>query len=46
LYQTLSGEAVLESHEPNVVVRVTAADRAGHMRVRLTSLLAAFPVRG
>ena len=29
LYQTLSGEAVLESHEPNVVVRVTAGDRAG-----------------
>ena len=75
LHQTLSGEAALESHEPDVVVRVTAGDRAGHMRVRteitpdhlaqghwfefeidqsylpaavaqLTSLLAAFPVRG
>ena len=75
LYQTLSGEAVLESHEPNVVVRVTSGDRTGHLRVRtditpdhlaqrhwfefeidqsylpeavaqLTSLLAAFPVRG
>jgi hypothetical protein len=34
LYKTLSGEDVLELHEPNVVVRVTAGDRAGHLRVR------------
>jgi hypothetical protein len=35
LHQTLSGEAVLESHEPNVAVRVTTADGAGHLRVRV-----------
>lgn len=35
LHQTLSGEAALESHEPNVVVRVAAADGAGHLRVRV-----------
>src|SRR5688572_5706046 len=35
LHQTLSGEAVLESHEPNVIVRVAAADSAGHLRVRV-----------
>ena len=35
LHQTLSGEAVLESHEPNVVVRVAAADGLGHVRVRV-----------
>lgn len=75
LHQTLSGEAVLESHEPNLVVRVSATDSAGHLRMRvevtpnhlaqghwfeieidqsylpsavaqLTSLLAAFPVKG
>ena len=75
LHQTLSGEAVLESHEPNVRVRVASSDRAGHLYVRveitpdhlaqghwfefemdqsylpsgvaqLTSLLAAFPVKG
>jgi hypothetical protein len=34
LYQTLSGEAVLESHEPNVKVRVAASDRAGHLNMR------------
>ena len=34
LHQTLSGEAVLESHEPNVRVRVTPTDGAGHLRVR------------
>jgi hypothetical protein len=34
LHQTLSGQAVLESHEANVAVRVTAVDRAGHVRVR------------
>ena len=34
LYQTLSGEAVLESHEPNVRVRVAASDGAGHLAVR------------
>jgi hypothetical protein len=35
LHQTLSGEAVIESPEPNVVVRVAAADGAGHLRVRV-----------
>lgn len=35
LHQTLSGEAVLASHEPNVVVRIAAADSAGHLRVRV-----------
>jgi hypothetical protein len=35
LHQTLSGEAVLESHEPNVVVRVAAANGAGHLRMRV-----------
>lgn len=35
LHQTLSGEAVLESHEPNVVVRVAATDGAGHLRMRV-----------
>jgi hypothetical protein len=35
LHQTLSGEAVLESHEPNVVVRVTATDVSGLMRLRV-----------
>jgi hypothetical protein len=34
LYKTLSGEAVLESHEPNVKVRVAASDGAGHLNVR------------
>lgn len=34
LHQTLSGEAVLESHEPNVRVRVAARDGAGHLDVR------------
>jgi hypothetical protein len=34
LYKTLSGEAVLESHEPNVKVRVAASDAAGHLNVR------------
>lgn len=34
LHQTLSGEAVLESHEPNVRVRVAPTDGAGHLRVR------------
>ncbi len=34
LYQTLSGEAVLESHEPNVRVRVGPSDGAGHLDVR------------
>ena len=35
MHRTLTGEAVLESHEPNVVVRVTVADDAGHLRVRV-----------
>jgi hypothetical protein len=35
LHQTLSGEAVLESHEPNVVARVTATGGAGQLRVRV-----------
>ena len=34
LHQTLAGEAVLESHEPNVKVRVAASDSAGHLHVR------------
>lgn len=34
LHKTLSGEAVLESHEPNIKVRVTASDGAGHLTVR------------
>jgi hypothetical protein len=34
LHETLSGGAVLESHEPNVKVRVTASDGAGHLNVR------------
>lgn len=34
LYETLSGEAVLESHEPNVRVRVASSDGAGHLHVR------------
>jgi hypothetical protein len=34
LYRTLSGEAVLESHEPNVRVRVTVCDGAGHLNLR------------
>lgn len=33
LHQTLSGEAVLESHEPNVRVRVATSDRAGPLAV-------------
>ena len=35
LHRTLSGEAALESHELNVVVRVAVADDAGHLRVRV-----------
>ena len=35
LHRTLSGEAALESHEPNVVVRVAVTDDAGHLRVRV-----------
>jgi hypothetical protein len=35
LHKTLSGEAVLESHEPNVRVRVTSSDGAGHLQVRV-----------
>jgi hypothetical protein len=35
LYETLGGEAVLESLEPNVRVDVSPSDRAGHMRVRV-----------
>jgi hypothetical protein len=35
LHETLRGEAALESHEPNVVVRVAAADGAGHLAVRV-----------
>jgi hypothetical protein len=34
LHKTLSGEAVLESREPNVRVRVTSSDGAGHLQVR------------
>src|SRR5688572_10901177 len=35
VHATLRGEAVLDSHEPNVVVRVTAANRSGQVRVRV-----------
>jgi len=35
LFQMLQGEAALASHEPNVLVRVTAADRTGHLTVRV-----------
>jgi hypothetical protein len=35
LYQTLSSEAVLGSHEPNVKVRVARSDGAGHLHVRV-----------
>jgi hypothetical protein len=35
LHQTLSGEAVLESHEPNVKVRVVVADGAGRLNARV-----------
>ena len=35
LYQTLSGEAVLESHEPNVKIRVATSDGEGHLTMRL-----------
>lgn len=34
LHQSLSGEAVLESHEPNVRLRVASSDGAGHLLVR------------
>jgi len=34
LHKALSGEAVLESHEPNVKVRVTASDGAGDLNVQ------------
>jgi hypothetical protein len=35
LRQTLAGEAVLESHERNIVVRVAATDGTGHLRERV-----------
>jgi hypothetical protein len=35
IHQTLTGVAVLESHEPNVKARVESSDRAGHLRVRV-----------
>src|SRR5262245_43986900 len=35
LYETLRGEAKLESYEPNLVVRVTAAARTGHLAIRV-----------
>ena len=34
LHETLAGEAVLESDEPNVRVRVAVNDGAGHLSVR------------
>jgi hypothetical protein len=34
LHETLSGEAVLESDEPNLRVRVATSDGAGHLAVR------------
>jgi hypothetical protein len=35
LHQKLRGEAVLESHEPNLLVRVNATDRAGQLRMQV-----------
>lgn len=35
LHQRQASQAVLESDEPNVAVRVTAADTSGHVRVRV-----------
>jgi hypothetical protein len=33
--RALAGEAVLESCEPSIVVRVSTTDRAGHLRIRV-----------
>jgi len=35
LHQKLRSEAVLESHEPNLQVRVNATDRVGHLKMRV-----------
>jgi hypothetical protein len=35
LHASLAGSAELSSHEPNVVVRASAVDRAGHVTVRV-----------
>jgi len=35
MHTTLRGDAVLDSHEPNVVVRVLTADRTGHVAVEV-----------
>ena len=35
IYRILAGEAVLESHEPNVKAHVKASDNAGHLRIRV-----------
>jgi len=35
MYDTLSGEAILEAHEPELAVLVSFVDRAGHLRVRV-----------
>ena len=35
IYQTLDGEAVLESHEPNVRVHVGSSGSTGHFRVHV-----------
>jgi hypothetical protein len=34
LHNLLVGEAVLESHEPNIFVRVTAVGQSGHLAMR------------
>lgn len=34
LFEPLGGEAVLQSHEPNIAVHVTTANQAGHLAVR------------
>lgn len=35
MHTTLRGEAVLHSHEPNIVVRLLTADRSGHVTVEV-----------
>ena len=34
LYETLAGQATLESHEPNILVRLTGVGRSGHLQAR------------
>jgi len=33
MHASLSGDAVLDSHEPNIMVRIATADRTGHVTV-------------